>query len=130
MHSTRLNPLQRRTLQPGSRVFVLYDEESPLWHERAILAQIHTTSYIILTPDYDVYEEDLAETVGEIYRTGPQGGLPAPIMKEATHRFDSAQLRSELPDLLVQGAQDAEDAKRLQKGKGRGGPERARGDDD
>ena len=43
------------------RVLIEYDVGGPrLWHERLVLAHVQEETYIVLTPDEDMYEEELS----------------------------------------------------------------------
>ena len=46
---------------PGDRVAVFYSDDS-YWHERVLIWKVTDTSWHVLTPDFDLYEESFALT--------------------------------------------------------------------
>eukprot|EP00973_Karenia_brevis_P068001 9459711-Karenia_brevis.AAC.1 len=44
-------------LKAGQKILVLYDED--LWHSRLLLAYVAESLWVILTPDGDMYGENL-----------------------------------------------------------------------
>ena len=77
-----------RTLRQGSRIFVLYDREEGLWHERILLAQLDEWSWVVLTPTEDIHEEDLSEVL-EVVQSGERGGAPSSLYGKPLFRFRS-----------------------------------------
>ena len=83
-----------RTLRPGSRYVCFYDDDE-VWHERYALwpANQRGTSWFVITPDLDVYEEKLDHSDAD---DGPRllrpvkadGKLPA--LNRQCYRFDAA----------------------------------------
>ncbi|CAK0875001.1 unnamed protein product, partial [Prorocentrum cordatum] len=62
----------------GDAVFLDYGEAEEPWHERLILASLGGAKYLVLTPDEDMYEEEIdARSVADFRQAGPRGGLPA-----------------------------------------------------
>ena len=88
---------QNEDLGVGSVVAVEYDIAGPaLYHERYILAvSRHVGWFIVLTPDFDVYPEQLSPSNDDVrdFRwllgLGGNGGLPGGT---AFHRFDGDPL--------------------------------------
>ena len=65
-------------LQPGDRVFVCYAGFGIL-HEGVVLTGVEAAEYIILTPDGDIYVEQLDtghQDLGAIRFSGPGGARP------------------------------------------------------
>ena len=58
-------------------VYVRYDQD--LWHERLPLARVRDTLYVVLSPDYDMFVEDLSEENPDLsgFRQGENGDPPA-----------------------------------------------------
>ena len=87
--SEPLNALEKSVradkLLPFRTVLVAYEGEE-LWHERLLLKRTGKTSWLILTPDEDMYEEDLADYV-DWKLTGPRRGLPYGIPVGKSYRF-------------------------------------------
>ena len=52
-----------RKMRPMERLFVLYDREEGLWHERVLLARVGPWCWAVLTPTMDLHEEDFAEAL-------------------------------------------------------------------
>ncbi|CAK0895720.1 unnamed protein product, partial [Prorocentrum cordatum] len=65
-------------LKAGDVVFLDYGEAGEPWHERLILASLGGAKYLVLTPDEDMYEEEIdTRSVADFRQAGPRGGLPA-----------------------------------------------------
>ena len=45
---------------PGHRLLAWYDDDT-MWHEKILMWQASPASWYILTPDYDLYEEEHGE---------------------------------------------------------------------
>ena len=80
----------------GDFLFVRYDMlGAALWHHRLVLASVAARpgSYIILTPDSDLYEEDYSGGDADIEDVvvGPSlGAAIAALVGQATYEFDVA----------------------------------------
>eukprot|EP00959_Pyramimonas_sp_CCMP1952_P299860 6272136-Pyramimonas_sp.AAC.1 len=74
-------------LRQGQRVLVSYDEDPRelLWHERLLCAHVHEGSWVVTTPERDMYLEDLQEGVESLVLLGPMGGLPIGWNRGPTH---------------------------------------------
>ncbi|CAK0809042.1 unnamed protein product, partial [Prorocentrum cordatum] len=96
-------------LEPGPYACARSDEVGPpgeLWHERLILAWVSASLYVVLTPDCDVFIEqlDIASADRSGMRFGPAGGgLPAGLAGGRVHRFAVAPALAELAALLAEG---------------------------
>ena len=44
----------------GDMVLLDYDEVPRLWHMRFLVFHVQTTEYIVVTPDFDIYVEDIS----------------------------------------------------------------------
>ncbi|CAK0897361.1 unnamed protein product, partial [Prorocentrum cordatum] len=74
----QLAPVVDAPVQAGDAVFLDYGEAEEPWHERLILASLGGAKYLVLTPDEDMYEEEIdARSVADFRQAGPRGGLPA-----------------------------------------------------
>lgn len=82
-------------LRPGSRVFVLYDAEERLYHERLLFSRINPSRYTTATPDLDIYEKDLVVLVVVAHICGPRGGTPAAIVRQPRYPFNAGGLTAE-----------------------------------
>ena len=73
------------------KVFVRYDVPGPaLWHERWVLDHAAAESYAVVTPDQDVYVEDLSVTNEDllgIRMRGAGGGLPVGIRRAQAYEL-------------------------------------------
>jgi hypothetical protein len=47
-------------MEPGHLALMNYGEVPPCWHTRILLARVTDISWVILTPDYDIYAEELS----------------------------------------------------------------------
>lgn len=88
-------------------LLVVYEGDEWL-HERILLFQVSPTVWIICTPHFDLYEEDLAECAS-IYRWGPRGGVPHSWSGHTQHphkivRFNRDDLATRLPELQGRAA--------------------------
>ena len=61
------------SLRPGDRPLVYYDPEDDHWHERLLPSPCSRASWVVATPTYDIYEEDLTENL-DVRKVGPRGG--------------------------------------------------------
>ena len=92
-------------LLPGIRVLVYYGEDD-CYHDRVLLAQVAATIWVACTADWAIYIEDLPE-YAQIYPVGPRGGIHSSLSHEPRIKFDNAELRRRLPDLLLKGETEA-----------------------
>jgi len=65
-------------LVPGNRVYLNYGGKDECWHERILLAHIELSRWVVVTPDLDIYEEDICDVVS-LERGGVCGGVPQRI---------------------------------------------------
>lgn len=96
------------TLQPGTRVFVRYDDD--VWHERVVLAWVAGAEYIVLTPDGDVFIEQLDSANADLsgVRYAPtSGGVPAGLAGAQLYRFALLPAGAELAAVLSEGVSHA-----------------------
>ena len=59
----------------GTRLYVLYDLDEMLHHERLLCAPVDGWSWEALTPSLGQHEEDFGEAL-EVYRCGAKRGIP------------------------------------------------------
>ena len=65
-------------MEVGTRVFVHYDiPGDPTWHERLLCSQVTGMEWVVVTPDYDSFVEDL-DPVSNHDITGVHGLRNAP----------------------------------------------------
>ena len=89
---------------PGTSVYVSYDVFGPagdVMHERIVLAWVDAAEYVVVTPTYDVFTEelDVANLDLSSVRVGGVGGrLPVGVEAGATYRFDPPLTQSEYGD--------------------------------
>ena len=92
-------------LQPGAFVFPQY-AGFPLCHERLVLAWIEQGEYVVLTPDGEIYIEQL--DAGNVDLDGIRyaragGGLPFGLAGQQLYRFQQAPSGAELAGVLAEG---------------------------
>lgn len=90
----------------GRIVLVRYDGFQE-WHERMILMHVETSFYLIVTPDYDFFVEQLDLRNGDIdglRQYGPGEVLPTGVAGNRIYAFAPLTAR-EIWDLLVEGRQ-------------------------
>ena len=76
-------------------------------HERLCLAQVGPRRWIMATPHFDVYEEDLDE-YASVYPVGKLGGIDSSLLDRDRVKFKNDELRTRLSALLVDGEADAQ----------------------
>ncbi|CAK0906122.1 unnamed protein product [Prorocentrum cordatum] len=92
----------------GSRALAYYDPRDDYWHERIMLAHIQDFRFVVLTADWDIYDEDMSQAL-RLLPLGPRGGLPVPRPQGHILRVDNARLSVELQQLCDEAAQLALD---------------------
>ncbi|CAK0802220.1 unnamed protein product, partial [Prorocentrum cordatum] len=100
------------SLAPGTYAFVQYNDpaDNGLWHERLILGWVTASEYIVMTPDGDVFIEQLDSANADLsgIRFSPSsGGLPAGLAGVPLYRFAAQPAGAELTALLNEGASHA-----------------------
>ncbi|CAK0893356.1 unnamed protein product [Prorocentrum cordatum] len=100
------------TLPPGAFAFVQYDDPADnwLWHERLIMGWISGAEYVVMTPDGDVFIEQLDSASRDLsgVRFSPvTRGLPAGLAGARLRRFAAQPAGADLAALLAEGASHA-----------------------
>jgi hypothetical protein len=93
-------------IRPGRRVFVAYLGYEDLYHERLVLAHVNLTNYVVATPDYDVFTEQLDTANPDLvaFRMATvAGALPLGIQAAQTYRFAALSAADEAA-LIAEGA--------------------------
>lgn len=78
-------------LRDGNYVYLLYDG-NPLWHERIVLSWVTGSTYVVLSPDADLFLEqvDVSNVDLDGLRLGaPGGGLPYGLRGQSIYAFAS-----------------------------------------
>ncbi|MCH1570171.1 MAG: hypothetical protein L7S64_02420 [Longimicrobiales bacterium] len=78
-------------MSAGQRIFVHY-HAGDVWHERCLLREValgDSNVWIVLTPDMNVYAEDLNFNL-EVKVAGPGNSVPRGIGRGQAYRFDPA----------------------------------------
>ena len=69
-------------MNPGYIALLNYGERPTTWHMRVLLAPTTPPNWVILTPDHDIYEEEMSpgnpDLVG-FHHCGPSGQIPPRI---------------------------------------------------
>ena len=75
-------------LQPGSTVLVWYTGDT-VWHERLILGHISSSWYLIVTPDEDIYPQELSvPPLGYVMIMPNHRRVPNSLRARTTYRFE------------------------------------------
>ena len=77
-------------LAPGSLAYINYGEVPRTIHCRLLLAEVQGSEWMILTPDGDIYPEDLSDQnpdVTQIWYGPPNGALPAGVSARSVYGF-------------------------------------------
>lgn len=96
-------------LNQGDRLLVFYDQDV-VWHCRLLLALVHQNLWIILTPDGDIYAEEVSDgnTDWSAWRVWPLGGgLPFGVDPNLIHDFNPMPAGAVLQQLFAEGAHHA-----------------------
>ena len=97
-------------LHPRDRLLVFYDgpdEDGSYAHDRVLLAQVTATRWVVCTPHFDVYLEDI-EDYAAVYPEGRRGGIHYSLQHHPRVQFREADLRDRLDDLVADGETEAE----------------------
>ncbi|CAK0872167.1 unnamed protein product [Prorocentrum cordatum] len=98
------------TLQVGTRVLAYYEQEDNYWHERILVGRITATRWVVVTPHFDIYEEDFADAL-QLCPVGPLGGLPTKLSGHIL-RTDMDRYKRNEARLLAEGKQLASEIRR------------------
>lgn len=77
-------------MEPGHIVFLDYDERPKLWHTRVLLSPTTADCWMVLTPDHDIFEEQISMANGDIidlHYGGPDGNLAPRIAPNSVYSF-------------------------------------------
>ena len=97
-------------LTAGSRILVFY-EADVVWHTRYLLALVDRSSWVILTPDGDIYIEDVSDANQDwsAWRVWPRGGgIPFGVDHNMIHKFNPEPNATTLQVLIAEGNQHAQ----------------------
>ena len=97
-------------MQAGDIALVSYGERPVVWHTRILLSQVHGSCWVILTPDYDRYDEimDASNTDYEDFEfVGGSGVIPPRIPPASIYGFapiDPGELARQMTLARVEAA--------------------------
>ena len=94
----------------GKCILVKYSDPEAVWHCRLVLAHVIAHEFVILTPDGDLYIEDLSGADGDIERWrfyDPAVGPPFGIDPRQIYTFNALPPHDALQRLLEEGATHA-----------------------
>lgn len=77
-------------MNPGGIALVCYEEPGPLWHTRVLLAHGGSNDWAILTPDHDVYIEEMSQGNSDFtgfHYCGEAGHIPGHINPAHVYAF-------------------------------------------
>lgn len=97
-------------LKAGDRILVYY-EGNTFWHTRYLLACVERSLWIIITPDGDIYAQEVSSANGdwEAWRSWPLGGgIPVGVDGNRIYRFNPEPDAGTLQQLLQEGDQHAQ----------------------
>lgn len=89
----------------GSYVYLLYDGDV-LWHERLVLSWAVSSTYVVLSPDADLFLEQVDASNADLggLRLGPPGGgLPFGLRGQPIYAFAPRPSGADLAGLLAEG---------------------------
>ena len=94
-------------LAAGSEVLVRYDDPSGEWHVRVLLAVVVDTTWIVLTPDGDIFAEDISDGNCDLqaWRLRPLNrSVPYGVAAADVYDFRPHVSPHQLVQLLLEGA--------------------------
>eukprot|EP00435_Cladocopium_sp_Y103_P047592 s239_g14.t1 len=97
-------------LTPGSRILVFYDGEV-VWHVRYLLAKVDQETWIVVTPDADIYSEDVSSSNPDwsAWRVWPVGSpLPFGVDGNMIYNFNPEPDAAAISALIQEGNQHAQ----------------------
>ena len=92
-------------MEAGGIALVNYGEHPVVWHTRLLLHCVRGSTWVILTPDRDIYEEELSLANADFtdyHYCGPQGHIPARIPAASVYGFAPMTV-GEIGQYMVQG---------------------------
>lgn len=92
-------------MESGHICFLDYDERPKIWHTRVLLAPTTADCWVILTPDHDIYEEQLSlgnPDVIDFHYGGADGNLAPRIAPASVYSFQPLT-PAELAQFVLQG---------------------------
>ncbi|CAE8644665.1 unnamed protein product [Polarella glacialis] len=94
-----------RRLQPGTEILLRYDVPVAEWHARILLAAVDVDTWIVLTPDGDIFAEDLGPRNHDVasWRVRVAGLVPFGLNPAELYEFHPAPLPAELVNLFQEG---------------------------
>ena len=105
-----LVPHQAGALSQGDFVIIKYNVAEQLWHVRLLLSHVHQGLWVILTPDGDLYMEELSEGNRDIigWRVfDPNGSAPYGIAPNQIYGFRNYPDAAAVQRLQDEGARHA-----------------------
>ena len=96
-------------LNPGTRILVYYEGDT-VWHTRYLLSLVDRASWIIITPDGDIYSEEVSDGNPDwaAWRLWPAGGgVPFGVDANAIYGFNPPPNAATLQNLISEGHQHA-----------------------
>ncbi len=98
-------------LSPGDQVLVFYNDPTETkWHARILLALIHADDWIILTPDGDIYAEQISGGNPDLIAWRPMeldGSLPIGIVVGQVYGFRNLPDAAAMARLTAEGQRHA-----------------------
>ena len=92
------------SLLPGDRVLIYYGRTDSLWRERYLAEPVGGTAWIVITPDFALYKEDLLDNLG-VQKLDSCGNAPrGVVISGGVYRFNEAKLKRQLPKLRREAA--------------------------
>ena len=107
-----LVPHQVGALSPGDFAIIRYNVPEELWHVRLLLSHVHQGLWVILTPDGDLYMEELSEGNRDIlgWRAfDPNGPAPYGIAPNQMYGFRNYPDAAAVQRLRDEGARHAQE---------------------
>ena len=109
MAGAPLGPPSPGDLNPGTRILVYYEGDT-VWHTRYLLSLVNRASWIITTPDGDIYSEEISDGNPDwaAWRLWPVGGgIPFGVDANAIYNFSPPPNAATLQNLISEGHQHA-----------------------
>lgn len=90
----------------GDIVFLVYDEAPDVYHARILTGHIEGSSWIVVTPTFDVFEEDISLTNPDLIaaRFGRGVGIPpCGVRLDMLYEFNPPFTRAQIIALITEG---------------------------
>ena len=97
------------SLAPGTWAYLYYDGDD-VWHVRLLLAWCDGAEYVVLSPDYDMFIEEISAAnadLGGLRIAGQTTELPVGLAGQPVYAFNPPLSGAQVGDLILEGSRMA-----------------------